>query len=65
MREGKYRLAVVQSHVIEYFGPFFHDLARHPAVELVVYYGSRQGAEADATDFRQLNRTEFMNLRGG
>ncbi len=45
MREGKYRLAVVQSHVIEYFGPFFHDLAQHPDVELMVYYGSRQGAE--------------------
>ncbi|MBI3732687.1 MAG: glycosyltransferase family 4 protein [Chloroflexi bacterium] len=40
---GPYRLAIVHSHPIEYLGPFFARLTRHPKIDLTVLYGSRMG----------------------
>lgn len=42
-RPRKYRLAVVHSHPIEYLGPFFARLAKHPDLDLTVFYGSSMG----------------------
>ena len=36
----KYRLAVVTSHPVQYQAPLFQKLARHPQIDLTVYYGS-------------------------
>jgi glycosyltransferase involved in cell wall biosynthesis len=41
----RHSLAVVQSHVIEYYGPFFRKLAEHPEIDLTVYYESRRGVD--------------------
>jgi glycosyltransferase involved in cell wall biosynthesis len=40
-----YRLAVINTHPIQYFAPLYRFLARHPELELVVYYCSRLGVE--------------------
>jgi glycosyltransferase involved in cell wall biosynthesis len=41
----QYKLLVVASHVIQYYGPMFRLLADHPKVDLRVLFCSRQGAE--------------------
>lgn len=41
-----YRLAVLNSHVIQYFAPLYRRLAREPDIDLTVYYCSRQGLDA-------------------
>lgn len=40
-----YRLAVLNSHPIQYFAPLYRRLAREPWIDLTVYYCSRQGVE--------------------
>ena len=40
-----YRLAVVNSHPIQYFAPLYRRLAQEPDIDLTVYYCSRQGLE--------------------
>jgi glycosyltransferase involved in cell wall biosynthesis len=37
-----FKLAVLNSHPIQYFAPLYRALARHPDIELTVYYCSRQ-----------------------
>lgn len=39
------RLAVVQSHPIQYFSPLFREVASRPDIELKVYYCSRAGLD--------------------
>ena len=41
-----YRLAVLNSHVIQYFAPLYRRLAQEPDFDLTVYYCSRQGLDA-------------------
>src|SRR5260370_36451919 len=40
-----YRLAVLNSHPIQYFAPLYRRLSKHPEIDLTVYYYCRQGAE--------------------
>lgn len=40
-----YRLAVVNSHPIQYFAPLYRRLAQEREIDLTVYYCSRQGVE--------------------
>lgn len=40
-----YRLAVVNSHPIQYFAPLYRRLAREPDIDLTVLYCSRRGVE--------------------
>lgn len=40
-----YRLAVLNSHPIQYFAPLYRRLAQEPDIDLTVYYCSRQGAD--------------------
>lgn len=40
----KHRLAIVASHVIQYQAPLFRRLAKHPAIDLTVFYCSEAGA---------------------
>ena len=40
----KHRLAIVTSHVIQYQDPLFKRLARHPDLEVTVYFCSKEGA---------------------
>lgn len=40
-----YRLAVVNSHPIQYFAPLYRRLAAEPDIDLTVYFCSRAGAE--------------------
>ncbi len=40
-----YRLAVLNSHPIQYFAPLYRRLAAHPQFELKVFYCSRWGAD--------------------
>jgi len=42
----KYRLAVLNSHPIQYFAPLYRRLALEPDIELTVYYCSRQGLDS-------------------
>lgn len=41
-----YRLAVLQSHPIQYFAPLFRRLAQEAEIELTVFFCSRQGVES-------------------
>ena len=41
-----YRLAVLNSHVIQYFAPLYRRLAQEPDIDVTVYYCSRQGLDA-------------------
>ncbi len=36
----RYRLVVVTSHPVQYQAPLFRQLARHPSIDLTVYYGN-------------------------
>ena len=40
-----YRVAVLNSHPIQYFAPLYRRLAQEPDIDLTVYFCSRQGAE--------------------
>jgi len=40
-----FRLAVLNSHPIQYFAPLYRRLAQEPRLDLTVYFCSRQGAE--------------------
>lgn len=46
----KYRLAVLNSHPIQYFAPLYRRLALESDIELTVYYCSRLGLEAYADE---------------
>jgi hypothetical protein len=41
---NKYRLAILQSHPIQYFSPLFRRIAQEPDIDLTVYYCSHQGS---------------------
>ena len=45
-----YRLAVVNSHPIQYFAPLYRRIAASPDIEIQVYYCSRQGQDAGFID---------------
>jgi glycosyltransferase involved in cell wall biosynthesis len=40
-----YRLAVLNSHPIQYFAPLYRRLAQEPDIDLTVFYCSRQGSQ--------------------
>jgi glycosyltransferase involved in cell wall biosynthesis len=40
-----YRLAVLNTHPIQYFAPLYRRLAQEPDIDLTVYFCSRQGSE--------------------
>ena len=40
-----YRLAILNSHPIQYFAPFYRRLAQEPDIDLTVYFCSRQGVD--------------------
>lgn len=44
-RSRQYRLAVVNSHPIQYFAPLYRRLAMEPSIDLTVYYCSRAGVD--------------------
>lgn len=44
-RGRRYRMAVLNSHPIQYFAPLYRRLADHREVDLTVYYCSPQGTE--------------------
>lgn len=61
----RYRLAILNSHPIQYFVPFYRKLAEHPRIDLTVYYGSRQGAEEYVdTGFGQAIKWDIPLLEG-
>jgi glycosyltransferase involved in cell wall biosynthesis len=41
-----FRLAILNSHPIQYFAPLYRRLAQEPDLDLTVYYCSRQGVDA-------------------
>jgi glycosyltransferase involved in cell wall biosynthesis len=41
-----YRLAILDSHVIQYFAPMYRRLAQEHDIDLTVYYCSRQGLDS-------------------
>lgn len=43
--ERPYRLAVVNSHPIQYFAPLYRRIAREPDIQLTVFYCSRAGVD--------------------
>ena len=45
-RDGRYRLAVVASHLIQYQAPLFRELAKRPEIDLTVFYCSDHGVTA-------------------
>src|SRR5713101_4171019 len=40
-----YKLAILNTHPIQYFAPLYRRLAQEPDLDLTVYFCSRQGAE--------------------
>lgn len=42
---ARVRLAIVQTHPIQYFAPLHRELATRPEIDLVVFYGSRMGLD--------------------
>jgi len=40
-----YRLAILNTHPIQYFAPLYRRLAQEPDIDLTVYFCSRQGSE--------------------
>ena len=60
------RLAIVTSHPIQYYAPFFRLLAKEPGIELKVYYTwsqSQQGAKFDR-DFGKMIEWDIPLLDG-
>ena len=47
---ARYRLAVFNSHPIQYFAPLYKKLAAQSDIDLTVFYGSRQGVERGRLD---------------
>jgi glycosyltransferase involved in cell wall biosynthesis len=47
---ARYRLAVFNSHPIQYFAPLYKKLAAQDDIDLTVFYGSRQGVERGRVD---------------
>ncbi|HEU5103054.1 MAG TPA: glycosyltransferase family 4 protein [Roseiflexaceae bacterium] len=45
MRTSPYRLAIVNSHPIQYFAPLYRRIAQEPGIDLTVYYCSREGVD--------------------
>ena len=41
----KYRLAILNSHPIQYFAPLYRTIAQESDIDLTVYYCSRAGLE--------------------
>ena len=41
----KFNISIITSHVIQYQGPLFKELAKHPQIDLTVLFCSRKGAE--------------------
>jgi len=46
----RYRLAILASHPIQYQAPLYRKLARHPQIELTVYYCSDHAVAPDKVD---------------
>ena len=46
LRPKPYRLAVLNTHPIQYFAPLYRRMSELPDIDLTVFYCSRQGAEA-------------------
>jgi len=75
--QRRYRVAILNSHPIQYFAPLYRRLAREPAIDLTVYYCDSGGSKEhfDRGFGRKVQwdvplldgyRYEFMaNLRGG
>jgi glycosyltransferase involved in cell wall biosynthesis len=42
--QGKYRVAVLNSHPVQYFAPLYRRLAREPEIDLTVYYCDAGGS---------------------
>src|SRR5436309_1263432 len=60
-----YRLAVLQSHPIQYFAPFYRRLAQEPGLDLTVFYCSRQGLEEYVDpDFGERFKWDIPLLQG-
>ena len=45
-----YRLAVLNSHPIQYFAPLYRRIAQSPDIDITVYYCSRQGLDSGYVD---------------
>lgn len=45
MKENKYRVLIISSHVIQYAAPLYRLMAQHPKLDILVAYCSLQGAE--------------------
>lgn len=46
----RFRLAVVNSHPIQYFAPLYRQIAKTPDIDITVYYCSRQGLDRGHID---------------
>lgn len=46
----RFRLAVVNSHPIQYFAPLFRRIAESPDIDITVYYCSKQGLQTGFVD---------------
>lgn len=44
LRRRRYRLAILSSHPVQYYSPFFRRLAEQPEIDLTVLYCTLQGA---------------------
>jgi len=44
MTRKKYKLAILTTHVIQYQDPLFKKVARHPEIDLTVFFCSKKGA---------------------
>ena len=42
----KYKLAIINSHPIQYYAPLYKELAKDQDIDLTVYYCSKHGLKA-------------------
>jgi glycosyltransferase involved in cell wall biosynthesis len=50
MKDRRFKLAILNSHPIQYFAPFYRSIAATPDIDLTVYYCSHQGVSAGHRD---------------
>ena len=65
LKEKSKKLAIIVSHPIQYFVPFYRALAADPNIDLVVIYASKMGVEPYFDELMNVEISWDMDLLGG
>jgi glycosyltransferase involved in cell wall biosynthesis len=65
MKKRTYRVAILNTHPIQYFAPLYKRIAQEPEIDLTVYYCSHQGVDEYAdSDFGKPIKWDLPLLEG-